>query len=704
MNEELRLIISAEIEKLKKHLDDAQKEVKGFTEKGSSSFDKFSKAAGAAGKAVATGMKVAAGAIAAGAAALIGLAESTREYRTEQAKLVTAFETAGASAETAKETYNDLYRVLGDSGQATEAANHLAQLTTNEQDLAEWTRICQGAYATFGDSMPIESLTEAANETAKTGEITGALADALNWAGVSEDEFAEQLFLCNSEAEREKLIRGTLTDLYGEAADTYETTAASILSANEAQALLTDSLAQLGAVAEPLIAMFKGGLAEALQTITPHVQVMSEGLQEMFAGVDGGAEKFQEGITGMITGLVDMITNALPTIITMGTQITLALINGIVESLPKITETLVTAIPLLIDGITQAIIAIANALPDIIQVIVDVLPVLIKSLIAAIIKLVPELIKGIVEAFVIIAQNFDEIINPIIDAIPEILITIIEALMENLPQLIKGIITLVLAIVAAIPRIIESLVDALPTIISLIIEGLLSNLPLIIKGLIQVVFGIVKALPQIFSSLIKAVPNTLAGIWDGLGKVFGNVGSWFGEKFKAAVDAIKRVFSGIGNFFSNIWNNIKNIFSNIGGSIGSGIKSAVERAVNGVLSTATKIINGFIKAINAAISVINAIPGVSISKIKLLEVPKLERGGVLKKGQVGLLEGNGAEAVVPLEKNTEWLDKIAERLNNSTKNNVPIVLQVDGKTFAKTAVNTINDLTRQQGKLSLNLR
>ena len=87
------------------------------------------------------------------------------------------------------------------------------------------------------------------------------------------------------------------------------------------------------------------------------------------------------------------------------------------------------------------------------------------------------------------------------------------------------------------------------------------------------------------------------------------------------------------------------------------------KAVNGVLSTACRIINGFISAINFAIGVINAIPGVSISKLSKLNVPQMERGGVLKKGQVGLLEGNGAEAVVPLEKNTGWLTRIADMLD-----------------------------------------
>ena len=114
------------------------------------------------GHAAVVALKAVVGAAVAVAGALLGAAITSKEFATEQAKLVTAFETAGASAETAKQTYNDLFRFMGESDTAVEAANHLAQLTTNEQELAEWTSICQGVYATFGDSLPIESLTEAA--------------------------------------------------------------------------------------------------------------------------------------------------------------------------------------------------------------------------------------------------------------------------------------------------------------------------------------------------------------------------------------------------------------------------------------------------------------------------------------------------------------------------------------------------------------
>lgn len=97
------------------------------------------------GKAVVT-----AGAVIGGA--WLAAIEGSREYRTEMGKLDTAFVTNGHSSEAAKRTYSDLNSVLGDSGQAVEAANHLALLTNNEQDLQTWTDICTGVYATWRDA------------------------------------------------------------------------------------------------------------------------------------------------------------------------------------------------------------------------------------------------------------------------------------------------------------------------------------------------------------------------------------------------------------------------------------------------------------------------------------------------------------------------------------------------------------------------
>ena len=196
-----------------------------------------------------------------GVGALVGIAagmgasiaNNTKQYREEQSKLTSAFQAAGASAETASQAYNGLFRFLGDSGKAVEAANHLAKLTTNTQDLAEWTTISQGIYATFGDSLPIEGLTEAANETARVGKVTGTLADALNWAGVNEDLFNARLAQTTSFSEREALIRGTLNGLYNDAAQLYEQNNKQIIAQNEAQARLDATMARIGRQTQVLV-------------------------------------------------------------------------------------------------------------------------------------------------------------------------------------------------------------------------------------------------------------------------------------------------------------------------------------------------------------------------------------------------------------------------------------------------------------------
>lgn len=226
-------------------------------DKGEKTEKKLSKSFGKIGGAALKFGKIAAGAAVAVGGAMVAVAENTREYRTEMGKLEAGFISAGHTATAAKNTYSELAAVLGDTGQAVEASNHLAKLVDNEKDLQKWTDICTGVYATFGASLPIEGLTEAANETAKTGALTGGLADALNWAGVSEDAFQESLDKCSTEQERQALITETLNGLYSEAAKNYKEVNKDVLDANKAQGKLEEGMAAVGAIVEPVISKFK---------------------------------------------------------------------------------------------------------------------------------------------------------------------------------------------------------------------------------------------------------------------------------------------------------------------------------------------------------------------------------------------------------------------------------------------------------------
>lgn len=215
--------------------------------------NKAVKFAGTLGKGITTAAKWGAGLVtaAAGAAtavvgALVQMDEKTREYRENQAKLTTAWEAAGGGAELAKQAYTGLYAVLGDQDTATEAGQLLAQLAGNAQDVATWTDIAAGVTGTFGEALPINSLIEASNETAKVGQVTGALADALNWAGISEDDFNEKLAACSTEQERNQLITDTLSQTYQGATEAFKANNEQVLAAREAQASMAEKLAGYG--------------------------------------------------------------------------------------------------------------------------------------------------------------------------------------------------------------------------------------------------------------------------------------------------------------------------------------------------------------------------------------------------------------------------------------------------------------------------
>jgi len=246
-------------------LDETGQRAQDTSNETESAFSKIGTVAGTIAKGVVTA------GVAIGGAWLAAI-EGSREYRTEMGKLDTAFVVNGHSSEVAKQTYSDLNAVLGDSGQAVEAAQHLAKLTDNEKDLQTWTNICTGVYATFGESLPIEGLTEAANETAKTGTLTGGLTDALNWAGIGEEQFQAKLDACTNEQQRQKLIMDTLNGTYSKASEQYQKTNADVIAAQKANEKLTDAFAELGAVGEPILTAVKNAVADMVSAAVPHLQ------------------------------------------------------------------------------------------------------------------------------------------------------------------------------------------------------------------------------------------------------------------------------------------------------------------------------------------------------------------------------------------------------------------------------------------------
>lgn len=260
-----------------------------------------------------TGFKAVAAVAAAASAAIVGCVEASHEYRTAMGKLDTAFAESKINSEAATNTYKELQSVLGETDQAVEASGHLAKLADTEEDLNTLTESLVGVYATFGQSLPVEALAESANETARTGQIAGNLADALNWAaqegetfGVklkdnidftkkttkeldkmtdaqrkeyeatkkqhdtledwnkrveeaasAEDYFNLALEECSDEQERQQLITKTLNKLYGNAAKQYKATNKQVIEANKANEEWNETMAELGEELAPVVVEVK---------------------------------------------------------------------------------------------------------------------------------------------------------------------------------------------------------------------------------------------------------------------------------------------------------------------------------------------------------------------------------------------------------------------------------------------------------------
>ncbi|MCI7650468.1 MAG: hypothetical protein SO436_04675 [Oscillospiraceae bacterium] len=206
-------------------------------------------------------------------------------------------------------------------------------------------------------------------------------------------------------------------------------------------------------------------------------------------------------------------------------------------------------------------------------------------------------------------------------------------------------------------------------------------------------------------NIIEPIKNFFSNLWAGIMTTFANVKTYFQQKFSEAWAAIKGVFAPVGSFFSGIWETIRSKFSTIGTKVGETMGNAFKTVVNKIISFAERTINGFIRAINRAISLINNIPGVSISPLSELNVPKLAQGGwvAANNPQLAIVGDNTREGeiVSPESKIREQVElALAKAGGMAQKIKLQIELLIrypDGRTIIK----TINEAQIAEGRILL---
>lgn len=240
------------------------------------------------------------------------LVDSTNEYRKIMGTLEVSSQKAGYTAAETAQTYKQLYGVLGDNQQAATATANLQALNLSQEQLTKLTDGAIGAWASYGDSIPIDSLAEAINETVQAGTVTGTFADVLNWAGTSEDAFNEKLAKANSSSERANIVLQELADQgLIEAAEGWRQNNKELLNANEASAGMEDALGDIGETLSPVVSKLKEGLTKALIELQPAIQFVIDHGAAFASAISGiGAALASLKIASVVTGIVGAVKAA----------------------------------------------------------------------------------------------------------------------------------------------------------------------------------------------------------------------------------------------------------------------------------------------------------------------------------------------------------------------------------------------------------
>lgn len=470
-------------------------------------------------------------------------------------------------------------------------------------------------------------------------------------------------------------------------------------------------------------------------TLNDFVKLGTEGLSDITSGLkSNGLQGATTAFGNFLSKGLQTITQKIPDLVKAGSNVLTAVIKGMSDNVSVVVDAAVEIIPILIEGIGQALPALTSGFFE-----------LIVGIANGIVGLTPELLPQIISIVSNIANLIVNNADTIANATIAIIGVVADALIDNLPILIEAALLIIDKLLNYIidPKNLAKIVEMAAKVILSVSAALLAAAPKLLIGvgkIIGTVFDKIvntdwtevgqKLIENITTSL-KMASNKLTVWWNGWSQEIGKyavigwngvvetwsgVGRWFGDRW----NDIKNVFGNVADWFRNIfstaWENIKNVFSpvgdmfnSIGNSILNGLKSIVNALIKGINDVISIPFSGLNDALDGIkkIDILGGRPFDWINLVPIPQIPYLAQGGVLKRGQMAFLEGQGDEAVIPLSQNTEWINKIADELNkksggNATYNFIFNVENVNGdkesiEQNAELLMETFTDIMARKG-------
>lgn len=406
-------------------------------------------------------------------------------------------------------------------------------------------------------------------------------------------------------------------------------------------------------------------LNDLVKQITANIMPALTGIID---GTPGAADKLADGISNLFSNALKSAAKILPRAVDALGTVLGALGDAIVRQAPEATDTAVKLLEQILDGIIGALPGMVRGLGRIVKALAAGLGELVPHLADSIIDAVPELLDALFEVTPIIFRALVRLVEKLAEKIPDLLLKItgylpriVQGVMDfitdfvknNAPLVMKTAIAIAQAFVKAAPEIAKAIYPMIPQIMDALVEGIANFFPVWLD-----------TAKKMFDMLAQELPNLWKNVKDASEKIFQ---SWKTNIFDRARDA-----------FGEIWDHIRDKVTPVGKKIGEAVSSAFKGAVNAVLNTIEERLNAIPNAVNGAIDTLNKLPGVSISPMDTINLPRLAKGGIIDKATLAQIGENGKEAVIPLEKNKAGLREIArllrEELNglhlNATTTNI----------------------------------
>lgn len=601
------------------------------------------------------------------------LNEETKEYRKIMGTLETSSEAAGYSAEETSEAFSQLYGALGDDQSAATTTANLQAIGASQKDINSLISSAVGAWAKYGDSIPIDGLAESINETIRAGQVTGTFADVLNWgskegetfgvmlkenteeneewnkavqeASSAEDFFNLALQDAETQADRTNLVLQAMADQgLSDVGDAWYSNNKDIVDANNAQLEFTKKASELSERVQPVLTAVQEGINGILQAIL-----------DATAGID------MDTIVGYVQNFFDAVSNVVSFLIE-NKEIVIGVIGAIGLALTalKIVE--------FVQSVISGISAISGALSFLAANPVVLAIAGIAALIAVLVLIVTkgEEIKAWLAGFNewlqgVFATDWTEIFGPVLGNVLNGFFALLKGIWDGVYQVLNGVIDFIQGIFtgnweqawSGVQQIVSGVWDTITGLITGacdLIEGILLGLDSWLQGVFKTdwteIFG--PGLGDIINAFMRNVENT----WNAIKQIFQGV-----------IDFVKGVFTGN---WKQAWQGVVNIF----GGLFNSLINMVKAPLNGIIG----LLNGAVGAINSLIGGLNSISftmpkwlggghfGLSIPYIP--NIPYLAKGGILSQGSA--IVGEAGPELLTMMGNRAMVQPLTSNTTNQT--------------------------------------